>query len=768
MLRFTRFLEIIARSGRSCITDERQFKVFRAFVPAFATSQSCVTFTIKYGEQTTTTFPESILLGRGITARIDTSRRLGQGGYGVVYVGSCSPSGQRVAIKVVQCQQQVLLLLDRVRRYQLEQRRADWLSESSTDTNSSSYSLPAAEVDDDTRKDSTESYGGATSATIETTPRGEPLPAKDVMRALAPHPILPSPSSMSACEESDFAETATEGEARQEDTFAGSESEIEIEPAAVATQENTQEDGGCLEQGEGNPSSTQEAQELQQEQKEDEASISTELKTNADGEPSKAPTRVPPRGAAFSRNRKGSTALDSPRSSSLQAMFESAHLLRVYGIYPCLQSSRLFTVMERLEGPPLRAHLLEEYSETLPTEEEAFQIVFPVLKGLQEIHERGLRGNFDRTRSSMGFNVVAHILVGGGENRQGTQLHVSGSSGEAELLCKRNPLRWACAPPPARYGTGAQCGCSRAGEQVETGSNALKGGSGFRNYALGKESVRTACRRCPACVGYAFTPQCIPYEALVEKKVSPWVDVYAVGCLLYLLVEGCFPHEPVNVARYRIADATEALQHPWIVHMARLLEEKQEETNRELDDADSKELAEEMEEADDAAEQEGGCKGPNVPNSESTDEHASYELRDEDYTTKPPKTGAVTEPSRPCFHPVESASELPDQAAAAEVEHTERPGVMEQSTQEEGEASEENHPEFSSEECLSQEQKTVGSAAPLSTPVAEARGEENGGIDIIGGIVDFIVRFAVGDESRRRLLEERWRQEEDRERALAK
>ena len=50
--------------------------------------------------------------------------------------------------------------------------------------------------------------------------------------------------------------------------------------------------------------------------------------------------------------------------------------------------------------------------------------------------------------------------------------------------------------------------------------------------------------------GLCCTPQYLPAEVVRERRLSPFADLHAVGCICYLLMEGCFPHERVNLKRY--------------------------------------------------------------------------------------------------------------------------------------------------------------------------------------------------------------------------
>lgn len=70
--------------------------------------------------------------------------------------------------------------------------------------------------------------------------------------------------------------------------------------------------------------------------------------------------------------------------------FDSLHLLQVFGVYACSRVSREYLVMEKLSGPTLFNYLCNKYSDMLPKEWEACQIVVPILKGLGCIHEEGV------------------------------------------------------------------------------------------------------------------------------------------------------------------------------------------------------------------------------------------------------------------------------------------------------------------------------------------------------------------------------------------
>lgn len=75
--------------------------------------------------------------------------------------------------------------------------------------------------------------------------------------------------------------------------------------------------------------------------------------------------------------------------------FDSLHLLQVFGVYACSRVSREYLVMEKLSGPTLFGYLCSKYSEVLPKEWEACQIVVPILKGLCCIHQEGVSGYRD-------------------------------------------------------------------------------------------------------------------------------------------------------------------------------------------------------------------------------------------------------------------------------------------------------------------------------------------------------------------------------------
>lgn len=70
--------------------------------------------------------------------------------------------------------------------------------------------------------------------------------------------------------------------------------------------------------------------------------------------------------------------------------FDSLHLLQVFGVYACSEVSKEFLVMEKLSGPTLVSHLCNKYSQVLPKEWEACQIIVPILRGLRCIHQEGV------------------------------------------------------------------------------------------------------------------------------------------------------------------------------------------------------------------------------------------------------------------------------------------------------------------------------------------------------------------------------------------
>ncbi|KFG61092.1 CMGC kinase, MAPK family, MEK kinase-related (incomplete catalytic triad) [Toxoplasma gondii RUB] len=525
------------------------------------------------GASESTQVPNSIPQGRGLVAHIDKFCRLGEGGYGVVYGGHLSPSGQPVAVKVVQ------------RHHSLSACEDEGLN----DTEAAEANLGYRQGRSDFLSD----------------PEGTTEAGKN----------------LNAQHSSDLDEKHHEHVEHVNQTEQQSGAPAEENTGADTKFEKSNDGDTC----------TDTPRRLSSKQ-----SITTQ-------------------GSLSARSPKNSHEFVTFSTSPPKSIFESPHLLRVYGIYLCLHTGQLFTVMERLEGPPLRAYLLERHAEDLPTELEAFQIVFPVLKGLQEFHEKGFIHGDIKVENLMfrhsppnlealtivdvdtllphipGADGLTHLPVSCPALEK--QAAKENGVGNPSLLARRqsvlsqrksrnfegtkNPLSWAFGhsipggnadASTARNGAGETVACSKAMEEKE-GKPSVK-------EVIEQGSVFAACGKCAGCVGCSFTPQYVPFDIFVERKFSPYVDVYAVGCVLYLLMEGCFPHEPgyfasnglLNIGvtsrlgaepvfhrakrqysavcenfmrrllhknrKYRIADATEALQHPWIDYMAWLLAKK--------------------------------------------------------------------------------------------------------------------------------------------------------------------------------------------------
>lgn len=72
---------------------------------------------------------------------------------------------------------------------------------------------------------------------------------------------------------------------------------------------------------------------------------------------------------------------------------------------------------------------------------------------------------------------------------------------------------------------------------------------GVQGSSRGTDSVCEACGRCMECIGFAVTPEFMPAGAVENRRLSPFVDVYAAGCILYLFMEGCLPHERPSAGR---------------------------------------------------------------------------------------------------------------------------------------------------------------------------------------------------------------------------
>ncbi|EPT31994.1 CMGC kinase, MAPK family, MEK kinase-related (incomplete catalytic triad) [Toxoplasma gondii ME49] len=528
------------------------------------------------GASESTQVPNSIPQGRGLVAHIDKFCRLGEGGYGVVYGGHLSPSGQPVAVKVVQ------------RHHSLSACEDEGLN----DTEAAEANLGYRQGRSDFLSD----------------PEGTTEAGKN----------------LNAQHSSDLDEKHHEHVEHVNQTEQQSGAPAEENTGADTKFEKSNDGDTC----------TDTPRRLSSKQ-----SITTQ-------------------GSLSARSPKNSHEFVTFSTSPPKSIFESPHLLRVYGIYLCLHTGQLFTVMERLEGPPLRAYLLERHAEDLPTELEAFQIVFPVLKGLQEFHEKGFIHGDIKVENLMfrhsppnlealtivdvdtllphipGADGLTHLPVSCPALEK--QAAKENGVGNPSLLARRqsvlsqrksrnfegtkNPLSWAFGhsipggnadASTARNGAGETVACSKAMEEKE-GKPSVK-------EVIEQGSVFAACGKGAGCVGCSFTPQYVPFDIFVERKFSPYVDVYAVGCVLYLLMEGCFPHEPgyfasnglLNIGvtsrlgaepvfhrakrqysavcenfmrrllhknrKYRISDATEALQHPWIDYMAWLLAKKKEE-----------------------------------------------------------------------------------------------------------------------------------------------------------------------------------------------
>lgn len=93
----------------------------------------------------------------------------------------------------------------------------------------------------------------------------------------------------------------------------------------------------------------------------------------------------------------GELQTDTPRHSTRCSccsfyefpVFNSLHLLQVFGVYTCKSSDVDFVVMERLGGPTLQQFLSSRYN-GLSKEWQACQIITPILKGIDAIHRAGV------------------------------------------------------------------------------------------------------------------------------------------------------------------------------------------------------------------------------------------------------------------------------------------------------------------------------------------------------------------------------------------
>ncbi|KAL8451945.1 hypothetical protein Emed_001680 [Eimeria media] len=213
--------------------------------------------------------------------------------------------------------------------------------------------------------------------------------------------------------------------------------------------------------------------------------------------------------------------------------FDSLHLLQVFGVYTCSKVSKEFLVMEKLSGPTLFGYLCSRYSEVLPKEWEACQIVVPILKGLSCIHEEGFIHGDIKLENIMFRSAVPHPSTL-------TLVDLDGLT----------PLPCAAAKAARAYSVAAA-----AAAKHQAGSRTSRTGPVTPSTAAAAAAA-AACNTSLSSLlngeqntleGLCCTPQYLPLEVVKERKLSPFADLHAVGCICYLLMEGCFPHERINL-----------------------------------------------------------------------------------------------------------------------------------------------------------------------------------------------------------------------------
>lgn len=273
--------------------------------------------------------------------------------------------------------------------------------------------------------------------------------------------------------------------------------------------------------------------------------------------------------------------------------FESLHLLQVFGVYACSRGAREYLVMEKLSGPTLFGYLCSKYSEVLPKEWEACQIIVPILKGLCCIHEEGFIHGDIKLENIMFRSAVPYPST----------LTLVDLDGLTPLPCAA--ARAARAYSVAVGITKQQVDSRKRGPVPQT---AIASSAAAAAAAACKTSLSSILSGDGNTLeGLCCTPQYLPVEVVRERKLSPFADLHAVGCICYLLMEGCFPHERINLKsqgilssghicqklsrdvryprvkqkysplcenfmrkllssdpKYRFSSAAEALRHPWI------------------------------------------------------------------------------------------------------------------------------------------------------------------------------------------------------------
>lgn len=118
------------------------------------------------------------------------------------------------------------------------------------------------------------------------------------------------------------------------------------------------------------------------------------------------------------------------------------------------------------------------------------------------------------------------------------------------------PLPSAAAKAARAYSVAASAAKHPAGWEAPTSAYPLK--SSAFSSSLAAAAAAAACNTSLSSLlsgegntleGLCCTPQYLPVEVVRERKISPFADLHAVGCICYLLMEGCFPHERINLKR---------------------------------------------------------------------------------------------------------------------------------------------------------------------------------------------------------------------------
>ncbi|CDJ65837.1 CMGC kinase, MAPK family, MEK kinase-related (incomplete catalytic triad), putative [Eimeria necatrix] len=303
--------------------------------------------------------------------------------------------------------------------------------------------------------------------------------------------------------------------------------------------------------------------------------------------------------------------------------FDSLHLLQVFGVYACSRVSREFLVMEKLAGPTLFEYLCRKYSQVLPTEWEASQIIVPILKGLRCIHQEGFIHGDIKLENIMFRSAAPHPAT----------LTLVDLDGLTPLPCAAARAAQAYSIATAAAQQQQQGGSGTGGKRNLLLPTARAKDPASAANAAAAAAAAAACTSSLASLlsgeggaleGLCCTPQYLPAEVVKERKLSTFADLHAVGCICYLLMEGCFPHERVNLksqgimssgrlcqqlsqdvryprlkqqysllcenfmrkllsssSRHRFQTAAEALAHPWIAY-ARSLRTPQQQQQEKL------------------------------------------------------------------------------------------------------------------------------------------------------------------------------------------